>query len=109
MRERRDSGGRTQRGGRRYPSRCRTEQRGRPTDQLELFASSLRMNVRGPWSIEPATGCIPSLMLQVRRTYKNECQSGDGGRREEERQEPFARAAERNDIAVGGVEGVGSA
>ena len=40
---------------------------------------------------------------------ENECQSGDDERREEERQEPLARASEGNDLTVGGVEGLGSA
>jgi hypothetical protein len=40
---------------------------------------------------------------------ENECQSGDDERREEERQEPLARASEGDDLAVGGVEGLGSA
>jgi hypothetical protein len=39
---------------------------------------------------------------------EDESQAGGDERGEEERQEPLARASEGNDLAVGGVEGLGS-
>ena len=52
----------------------------------------------------PGLGAASRLLAN-----ENECQAGDDEGREEERQEPLARASEGDDLAVGGVEGLGSA
>ena len=57
------------------------------------------------WVVTPRGHGAASRLL----ADENERQSGDDERREEERQEPLARASEGDDLAVGGVEGLGSA
>ena len=49
-------------------------------------------------------GCSARLLAN-----ENECQLGDDERRQEQRQEPLARASEQDGLAVGGVEGLSSA